>query len=183
MPCFNRSRRRVGREEFNIEGVEIICGSLVSISAVSTARGLTNWNHALAVVVQVLHQHLAQRINLPRILLREIFRQELTLLLQPPHEIRQLLNHTLVRAEVTIFCKNYAEVEYKLIAVICGASQANRISEDSVAIVADLKEVAAELLSRYHERRDVGECEEGGLGGIGRWYDGSFGNLVNYLRA
>jgi hypothetical protein len=142
---------------------------------------VTQRNHALAIVVQVLHQHLTQRIHLPCILLREVLGQEPTLLLQTPHQIRQLLHHAFVRAEVRIFRQNDTEIEDKLISIIFDAFHADWISHNSIAIAADLEEVSAELLPGNDEGRDVREGEEWGLGSMWGGDNGSLRDLVDYF--
>lgn len=73
------------------------------------------------------------------------------------HHIGQLLHHTLVGAEILLLGQHHAKVEDELIAVVARGFHADWVSQNTVTIGADLEEVAAELLARDHEERDVGE--------------------------
>ena len=111
----------------------------------------TNGYHALAIIVQVLHQHLTKTVDFALAILREISRQKPTLLLQGMHQIGQFLYHALVRAEILLLGQHYTKVEDELISVVAGGFHADRISENAVAIHAHMEQVTTELLARDHE--------------------------------
>jgi hypothetical protein len=121
----------------------------------------TNRNHALAIIIQILHQRLTQTVHLPLSAFREIPRQEPILLLEAVHQIRQLLNDALVHAEVLVLGQDEAKVEDELVPVIAGGLHADGVAQDAISACAYLQEVSAELLSRDHEEGYVGEGEEG----------------------
>jgi hypothetical protein len=101
-------------------------------------RGPTDWNHALAIVVQVLHQRLAQAVYLPLTTFGMISRQESILFLQPMHQIRQFLNNAFIAAEVFLLRQHQAEVEDELITIVSRGLHANRITENTKSVCAHL---------------------------------------------
>lgn len=141
---------------------------------------LTNRNHTLAIIIQILHQSLAKTVHFSLSALRMIPRQEPALLLQSAHEIRQLLHHTLVRAKIFLLGEYNAEIEDELVAVVPWRLDADGVAQDAISIRAYLDQVPAEFLSGDHEEGDVGECEIQGLRGTGwRGYNGAVGDLVD----
>jgi hypothetical protein len=117
----------------------------------------TNGYHAFAIVIQIFHQHLAKTVNLALATFREISRQESVLFLQCVHHVGQFLYHTLVGAEILLLGQHHAEVKDELIAVVARRLHADWVSQYTISISADLEKIAAELLARDHEERDIGE--------------------------
>lgn len=145
----------------------------------------TNRNHALAVIVQILHQRLAQTVHLPLPALRMVPRQEPALLLQAMHQMCQLLHDALVRAEVLLLGQHDAEIEDELIAVVARRLHADRVPEDAIPARAYLQQITAELLPGNHEEGDIGEGEDGLLLRRGRrgGDDGAIRDLMDDLGA
>ena len=102
-------------------------------------RPPTNRDHALAVIVEILHQHLAETIDFAGATFREIPRQEPILLFQRMHHIGQFLHHTPVRAEVVLLGQHQTKVEDELIAVVAGRLHADWVAQNTVSIGADLQ--------------------------------------------
>lgn len=99
------------------------------------------------------------------------------------HHIGQLLYHAFICAEIVLLGQHDAKVEDKFIPVIARGLHANWVAQDPVSICANLEKVAAELLARDDEERDVGEGQEEGLRWCGRGGDDrSIGDLVDDLR-
>lgn len=94
--------------------------------------------HALAIIIQVLHQHLTETVHLAFAAFGEIPRQKPILLLHSMHQICQFLYHALVRAKIVLLGQHDTEVEYELIAVVAGRFHADGISEDAVSVCAHL---------------------------------------------
>ena len=132
----------------------------VSLHLNSLEGALTDRNHTLAIIIQILHQGLTKTIHLPLPTPRMIPGQESTLLFQSAQKIRQFLHHALVRAEILLFGEDQAEIEYELIAIVPLRLHADRVAQDSVAVCAYLDQVAAEFLSRDDEKGDIGEGQE-----------------------
>ena len=143
LPRLDRRGSRVNREQLDVQRIQVIyTNALISIPKESTERGgggHTNRDHALTIIIQILHQSLAQTIHLPPTTLRMIPGQESTLLLQLTHQIRQFLHHALIRAEILLLGQHQTEIEDEFIAVVPVRLDADRIAQDTVPIRADLK--------------------------------------------
>lgn len=152
LPGFDGRWGRVGGEELDVEGVEVVDG-----------------DHAFAVVVQVFHQDFAETVDLAAVSLGRVRGEEVGLLFKTPHEGSELLNDGLVGTEGLILGEDEAEVEDEFIAVVVGRFDADGIAEDSVAFFADLDEISAELLPWYYEKGDIWEIDKClCIGGCGR---------------
>lgn len=98
------------------------------------------------------------------------------------HQIGQLLHNTLVGAEILILRQHHAEIEDELIPVVSQGLHADRITQNAVAIGADLDQVPTQLLPGNNEEGDVGESEEEGLrGGSCGGDNRAIGDLVDDL--
>ena len=144
----------------------------------------TDGDHALAIIVEVLHQHFTEAMNLAFATFREVARQEPILLLQRVHKVRQFLDNALVCAKVILFGQHQTEVEDKLIAVVASRFHTDWVTQNTIAICTDLEQVATEFLTGYHEEGDIREGQEEGLRGSSRGgNNGAVGNLMNNFRS
>ena len=154
--------RRVGGEEFDVEGI-----------------GGVDGDHGLGIVVQILEQNLTQRVNLAAVGRAAVARQELALLLQRAEEGVQLPHHGDIGAEGGILGQHEAEVESVGIAWVAGGGDVLRVGEDAVVGVGQGQETAvAEGRVGDEEGGDWREVEEGDGGGGGRGGYGGGGDLV-----
>ena len=83
VPGFNGRRWGVGREELDVEGVELV-----------------DRNHAFAVVVQVFHEHLAERVEFPSACGGGVAGKELGLLFEAAHKVGELGDDGLVGVDI-----------------------------------------------------------------------------------
>ena len=153
---------RVGGEEFDVEGV-----------------GGVDGDHGFGVVVQVLQEDLAQRVDLAAVRGAAVAGEELALLLQAPEEGVEFPDHGDVGAEFGILGEHEAEVEGVGVARVAGGGDVLRVGEDAVVGMGEGQETAvAEGRMGDQEGGDWGEVEEGdGGGGWGGGYGGG-GDLV-----
>lgn len=117
--------RRVGGEEFDVEGI-----------------GGVDGDHRLGIIVQILQQDLTQRVNLATVRRTAITGQELALLLQRAEEGIQFSHHGYVGGEVGILGQHEAEVEGVGIARVAGGGDVLRVGEDAVVGVGEGQETA-----------------------------------------
>ena len=117
MPCFDAGRGRVGREELDVEGVEVV-----------------DRDHAFAVVVEVLHQHLTDGVELAGAGSGGIVGEEVGLLFEAAHQVGELGDDGLVGVDVNGFGggENEAEVEDELIAWIGWVRETDWVAEDQI---------------------------------------------------
>ena len=112
--------RRVGGEEFDVEGV-----------------GGVDGDHGFGVVVQVLEQDLAERVDLAAVRRAAVAGEELALLLERAEQGVEFPYHGHVGAEVRIFGQDEAEVEGVGVAWVAGGGDVLRVGEDAVVGVGE----------------------------------------------
>lgn len=112
--------RRVGGEEFDVEGV-----------------GGVDGDHGFGVVVQVLEQDLAERVDLAAVRRAAVAGEELALLLERAEQGVEFPYHGDVGAEVRIFGQDEAEVEGVGVAWVAGGGDVLRVGEDAVVGVGE----------------------------------------------
>ena len=83
MPGLDGWRRVVGGEEFDVEGIQLVDGY-----------------HALAIIVQVFHEHLAQRVEFASAWGRGVAGEEVGLLFEAAHEVGELGDDRFVGIDV-----------------------------------------------------------------------------------
>lgn len=160
--CVERWGWWIGREELDVECV-----------------GSVDWNHSLAVVVQVFEQNLAQRVYLARVWFRSILREKLALFLQGSEEGVQFPHDGDISAEIGIFGQHEAEVKGVGISWVGGRGDVLRVAEDAVMGGSELEKArVAEGGVRDDEAGDCGKMKERyGVDGRGCG-DGGGGDLV-----
>lgn len=80
VPCLDRWRGRIYREQLYVQCVELVFDLSVAIIPRLEVDGHTNRNHALAIIIEILHQHLTETVYLPLAILGKVARQETALL-------------------------------------------------------------------------------------------------------
>ena len=159
-------RRRIGGEEFDVEGVGVIDG-----------------DHAFAVVVQVLEQDLAERVDLARVGRGAVGGQKAGLGLEGAEERGEFIDDGLVRRGVGGDGKDEGEIENVLVAVVVRRGDAYWVTEDAIFRSAEGDGMGAEILARDDVGGVAGEVEEGRMGGGGGGDNGVAGDLMNHLGA
>ena len=183
MPCLHSWRRRVCGKELDVDRVVLIYlpSAVLHIYILSERKSgdLTDRNHALAVVIQILQYLLNQCIHaLPL----HFATQEVVLLLQRFEKFRQLSHHTLIRAEFRAFIEDYRKVEDEFVAVVAVVLETYGVAEQAVFVVADGDEAVAEFLLGDYVLGDGVEVDQRGwvVWRRGRG-DGAIGDLVDYF--
>lgn len=73
MPGLDEWRGGIYWEELDIKSIQVVYGT-GQLCRRRAGHGHTNGNHALAIIIQVLHQHLTKAVNLSLAIFREIAR-------------------------------------------------------------------------------------------------------------
>jgi hypothetical protein len=114
-------------------------------------RVLTNRDHTLIIIIQILLDNLQQRRNRPPILTitHILITQKLILRLHLRKRTRQPPHHSFIRDLINFHTYNEAEVEHELISYIFLIFDADWVTEDAVFVVwvANTDEAVAERLS------------------------------------
>lgn len=163
-------------EKLEIQSIQLVCNHDVSGQQQYSMHFPSPWlwsgrvvftyrNHAFTVTVQVFHKRLTEAVNFSFSAFGEVATQKATLLFQTMHEICQLLNNTFVFAEILLFRQYKAEIENEFVAIILRRLHADWVSQDPIAIGANLNQIATQFLARDHEERDIGEGKERRLEG------------------
>lgn len=107
------------------------------------SRCLTNWNHALRIIIQIL-QHLFDERKHPRG--GTLVAQKATLLLERLEQLRHLPDDALVRAVLDRLVEHDGKVEDELVARVLAVLDAHRVAQDPVLVRAHRDEAVAEVL-------------------------------------
>ena len=122
---------------------------------------LTDRYHALAVIIQILQDDLAEGIDLPlripAISSAKVLTQKLPLLFQIPKESGQPANDGDITAHILVLFQDDGKVEDELITVVLPRVDTHRISKDSIVAVAHRYQTVTEFLSGYHKGGDAVE--------------------------
>ena len=113
VPRLDGWRRRVGGEELDVEGVELV-----------------DRYHAFAVVVQVFHEHLADGVEFSGAWRRGVAGKEMRLFFEAAHQVGELGDDGFVGVDIggIGLGKDKGEVEDELIARIGGACEADGVA-------------------------------------------------------
>ena len=161
-----RWRWRVRGEKLDVQGVGVVDG-----------------NHALAVIVQILEQDLAQRIHLPRIRGTRISRQEMRRLFQVLEKGGEFRGHGGIGGGFGVAGEDETEVKDEFVAGVGRGDEADRVTENAVAGVEERDGERAERLAGNYGRSDGGKVDERLAGGASGGYDRICGDLVDDFRA
>lgn len=144
---------------------------------------LTDRNHALSIIVQVLKHHLTQRIHftstpdpkrtyallantrssipliIPHALL--LSTQKTPLLFQPTKQAPHFPHDLAIARPVRLVLANHeSEVEHEFIAAVLALADAHGVPDDAVVVGAEGDQAIAELLGGDEIRGDRGEGEQ-----------------------
>jgi len=157
-----------------------ICRKELDIERVGGVDG----NHSLAVIIQIFEQYFTQRIDFPRVRLRSILRQELTLFLERAKQRVEFPHYGDVRGEIRIFGQDETKVERVRVARIEGGSDVLWVTQDTVVGGSQLEETGiADGGVRDDEVGYRGEMQERNGRCGGRGGNGGSGDLMDDLWA
>jgi len=164
VPGSHERRRRVRGKEFEADRVRFVYYSSIPPQPRHRVKR-TYRDHALRVVIQVLHYLLDKRVNPGS---GNLVAQEPALLLEGFEQLCQLPYDAFVGAEFILFIKEDGEIEDELVALVAAVIDADGIAKEAVFVGADGDKTVTELLFRNYVRANLIEVDE--WWGVDGWW-------------